>query len=82
MITVAKQLSPHVGKKAACEALKVPKATFYRHLSANIRQGENTIERPAPPLALGCAERQAVINILHSDRVCDDAPSDICQAAG
>jgi putative transposase len=77
MITVAKQLSPHVGKKAACEALKVPRATFYRHFSASIRPGKNTTERPAPPLALGCAEHQAVINILHSDRFCDDAPHQI-----
>ena len=77
MITVAKQLSPHVGKKTACEALKVPRATFYRHLSANIRPGENTTGRPAPPLALGYAERQAVINILQTERFCDYAPHQV-----
>lgn len=31
MINLAKQLGSDVGKKAACEALQVPRATFYRY---------------------------------------------------
>jgi len=72
MIQMANQLSSDVGKRAACEALLVPRATFYRY---QIR--ENHIEsvvkkRPLPPLALSREERQTVVDILHSDRFIDD----------
>ena len=72
MIQMANQLSSDVGKRAACEALLVPRATFYRY---QIR--ENHIEsavkkRPLPPLALSWEERQTVVDILHSDRFIDD----------
>ena len=73
MINLAKQLGSDVGKKAACEALQVPRATFYRY---QIReQAEYVVaKRPPPPLALSLEERQTVINILHSDRFLDDTP--------
>ena len=77
MISLAAQLTPHTGKKAACEALQVPRATFYRHHSANTRPGDNRTHRPAPPLALSSGERQAVIDVLHSDQFCDDAPHQV-----
>jgi len=77
MISLAAQLSPHTGKKAACEALQVPRATFYRHHSTNSRSGNNRTHRPAPPLALSSGERQAVIDVLHSDQFCDDAPHQV-----
>ena len=44
-MSAAYALSHDVGKKAACEALTVPRATFYRHMSP-VPQGERT--RPAP----------------------------------
>ena len=70
MISLAEQLMAHVGKKAACESLSVPRATFYRHMSGKTPE----IKRPAPPLALSGKERQAVIDILHSERFSDHAP--------
>ena len=77
MISLAEQLSPHTGKKAACEALQVPRATFYRHQSKKNRPANNHTQRPAPPLALSCWEREKVIDILHSEQFCDDAPHQI-----
>jgi putative transposase len=77
MISLAGQLSAHTGKKAACEALQVPRATFYRHYTAKKRHGNNHIQRSAPPLALSSGERQAVVDILHSEQFCDDAPHQI-----
>jgi len=77
MISLVQQLSPHTGKKAACEALKVPRATFYRHYSANSRPANNSTQRSAPPLALSCWEREKVIELLHSERFRDDAPHQI-----
>lgn len=76
MIASAEQLAAHVGKKAACEALSVPRATFYRYMTDKIP----ATERPSPPLALGTDERQAVIDILHSERFCDHAPYQVYAA--
>jgi transposase InsO family protein len=77
MISLAEQLSVHTGKKAACDALQVPRATFYRYHIAKKRHKNNRIQRSAPPLVLSSGERQAVIDILHSDQFCDDAPHQI-----
>ena len=77
MMTVAKQLSPHVGKTAACEALQVPRATFYRHQSSKKQPENNRTQRPAPPLTLSCREREKVIDVLHSEQFCDDAPHQV-----
>jgi putative transposase len=76
MIAVAEQLSSHVGKKAACDALKVPRATFYRH-QANRRPVEQNSQPAPPPLALEPERRQTVVDILHSERFCDDTPYQI-----
>ncbi len=77
MIQLASQLSSDVGKTAACKALQVPRATFYRFQNRKNRS-EDTIEnRPAPPLALKPQERQTVVDILHSERFLDDTPYEI-----
>jgi putative transposase len=71
-------LSHDVGKKPACEALLIPRATFYRHQNANSKQSQqSTAVRPQPPQALDAEERQAVVEILHSDRFLDDTPYQI-----
>ncbi len=74
MISLAEQLYPHVGKKAACEALMVPRATFYRHYNNTGQPANKNIHRPAPPLGLELGERQMVIDTLHSERFRDDTP--------
>ena len=66
MISLAEQLSPHVGKKAACNALQVPRATFYRHHMDRVWPVEEKTKRPFPSLALSRGQRQTVIDILHS----------------
>jgi len=76
MISLAEQLSSHTGKKAACEALLVPRATFYRHHNAKSRTANNNT-RPVPPLSLSDEERQIVIDILHSEQFCDDTPHQV-----
>ena len=62
-------LSHDSGKRPACEALQVPRATFYRHRSV---KNNYPALRPQPPLALDAEERQAVIEILYSERFLDD----------
>jgi putative transposase len=71
-------LSHDVGKKPACEALQMPRATFYRHQNANSNPLQQRIAlRPQPPQALDAEERQAVIEILHCERFLDDTPYQI-----
>lgn len=43
LMTTTLQLSNDVGKKAACEALQVPRASFYRHLDNHSLE---SIEKP------------------------------------
>lgn len=71
MIQAADTLSHDVGKKAACAALEVSRATFYRRSNPEPRA---RVDRPRPPLALAPPERQAVLEVLHSQRFQDKAP--------
>ena len=70
-------LSSEVGKKPACEALQVPRASFYRFMGKAKQPVNNSIIRPAPPLALSPEERGTVLDILHSDRFQDKAPHQV-----
>ena len=68
-------LSSDVGKKPACEALGVPRASFYRHI--NREPFRDVGVRPNPPLALSLSEKQKMIDILHSERFQDKTPYNI-----
>jgi len=59
-------LGNSVDKKAACNALDIPRATFYRHLSST--EVVKECQRPGPPLALSADERQAVLDVAHEKR--------------
>jgi putative transposase len=61
-----------IGTTAACQALSLPRATFYRQLSPTVRRA-----RPKPPRALDDGERQAVLDVLHSPEYLDQAPAAI-----
>lgn len=70
----ATSLSAVVGKKQACEAFDIPRASFYRYINKSEKISPN---RPSPPLALDDQERQVILNALHSDRFCDMAPHQV-----
>ena len=59
---------------AACSALGLPRATFYRHRAPCVRPER---ERPRPPLALTAQERETVVEVLHSERFVDRSPRQI-----
>jgi putative transposase len=79
----ATSLAPIVGVHAACLALGVARASFYR------RRGAPRVEPVAPlapsaststrrhPRALTAAERQDVLDVLHSPRFVDVAPAEV-----
>ena len=74
MIEAAAELAPTAGIRAACSALGVPRATFYRQRAPERSTPAN---RPQPPLALSELERRAVLEVLHSERFVDAAPRQI-----
>ena len=74
---------PTVGARAACLALGVPRASFYRWryghqapVGAAAPTGAPPHLRPRHPRALGDDERQAVLAVLHSPRFCDASPAE------
>ena len=73
----AATLAPVVGVQAACRALGVSRASFYRwrRPAATPPPAGETGPRRAPPRALSAAERRAVLDALHSTRFCDVAPA-------
>jgi len=73
----ASTLSHDVGKRPACEALNVPRATFYRHMTREFSLHKENGSRPLPPLTLSPEEKQTVVDTLHSDRFQDKAPYEV-----
>jgi len=73
LITAAEQLAREMGKTAAaCEALGVSRATLYRRRRQPVRESR---PRPKPHRALGCDERQRVLDELCCRRFMDKAPA-------
>lgn len=64
----ARELSEAVGIQAACQALGVARATYYRRQKPRVQA-----PRPAPPLKLTDEERQEVLETLHSPRFADQS---------
>ena len=74
LLSAARGLAGHVGVSAACEALGVARATFYRRRRPKTGQRQS---RPAPARALGEAERTEVFRVLCSPRFTDRAPAEV-----
>ncbi|MBW1903458.1 MAG: IS3 family transposase [Deltaproteobacteria bacterium] len=72
-------LSKDVGIKSACDALAVPRASFYRWRDRDKHCMKNHC-RPMPPLALRDDERKGVLDILHEERFMDQAPRQVYTA--
>jgi putative transposase len=70
-----RELSTEVGTVAACQSLDIARPTYYRRLGARIE--ETPAARPAPPRALNALERQEVLDVLHTDRFVDKAPTEV-----
>jgi len=74
-MTACQELSPEVGSVAACRALGVARATYYRWLEPDPE--EPATSRPAPPRALTADERAEVLGRLHEERFMDRAPAEV-----
>lgn len=74
-MTACEELAPHVGTRAACQALGVARATFYRRRLPRGAVGAGA--RPTPARALSPGERGTVLDLLHADRFMDQAPAEV-----
>lgn len=63
------ELAPEVGTTAACSALAVPRATYYRRVAPSEPAAEAAPR--TSPRALSAGERQQVLDVLHSERFLD-----------
>jgi putative transposase len=78
--TAIGELAPVIGVRAACEAVGAAQAGYYRR-----HRTSPAPQRPAPiphrdrvqPRALPQAERQAILDELHSDRFADVSPTEV-----
>jgi putative transposase len=61
---------------ALCASIGVSRASFYRRRQPDRRSGVRAPRRSSPR-ALVPAERQAVLNVLHSDRFVDQSPAEV-----
>src|SRR3712207_5843439 len=81
---LVEELSARVGVQAACAALEVPRASFYRRQSsqttpekADARESGVCAERVKSLRALTAEEREAVIARLNSERFMDQSPREV-----
>ncbi len=72
-MTAAQEMAEEVGILAACEALGVSRATFYRLRKPKGPSGP----RPTPKRALSEEERQAVLAVCHREEFVDRPPATI-----
>jgi len=69
------ELTPLIGTRPACRALGASVATIYRRRTPPEPRPRKP--RPVPPRALSEAERETVLEQLHSERFCDRAPAQV-----
>lgn len=67
------ELGPRLGIAPTCQALGLPRATYYRQQQPPAAARART----PPPRTLAPAERQAVLAVLHEDRFVDVAPAEV-----
>src|ERR1035437_3548823 len=73
------QLRPLVGVKPACQALAVPRASWYRRRNRRLSPVAVAAKRYSPR-ALSAAERQAALTSLHEERFQDCSPAQVYAA--
>ena len=78
-MAAVEQLSPLVGVKPACQALAVPRASWYRRRSRRLSPPPVAAQRHSPR-ALSQAEQQAVLSCLHAERFQDCSPAQVYAA--
>jgi putative transposase len=74
------ELTSKLGVRAACEAVGAAQASYYRrHRQSPAPQRLEPVphRQRCQPRALTAAERQAILDVLHSDRFADMSPTEV-----
>ena len=71
------ELAIDVGARAACLALGLPRARYYRWRSPPAPPPPRGVVRAPSPRALSAHEQQAVLTALHSERFLDRSPAHV-----
>jgi len=79
-MAAATELAVDVGTSAACQALALPRASYYRDRRKAAGPAA-VVWRPSPARALRPAEREAVLSHLHEERFQDRASRCLCDVA-
>jgi len=80
MMAAVDYLDPLVGVARACAVLEVNRARVYRVRARRCHLAGARVQRrarPRPPLALSAQEREAIVQVLNSERFADMAPASI-----
>jgi putative transposase len=80
VIAAVTALAPPIGVAAACAGLGLPRASFYRQRARQAQPVAAPRPRRLSARALGASERQAVLDLLRSDRFVDLAPAEVYAA--
>ena len=73
----ALRFSQSHGVRAGCQALDLPPSSLYREKLRRERPAMDPRPRPASPRALSPPEKEAVVEVLHSQRFVDKAPATV-----
>ena len=74
----AEELAQKIGVTEACQALAIPRSSFYHHKQAAMSEKVSPrCERPKPARALNEEEKQEVLDVLHSPRFRDSSPREV-----
>ena len=74
-MNAAKEASANLDVKAACEALGVPRSSFYRQRWG--RRLTHPRPRPRPPRTLTKPQEKEILDVLHSEPYVDKAPAQV-----
>jgi putative transposase len=74
-VSAAVAAGTSLGVRPTCVALALARATFYRYRNGHAQS--QVLERRPPARSLAPTERQTVLDLLTSERFCDDAPRQI-----
>jgi len=70
-----KEVAPIVGVATACDAVGMPRSSYYRRRSPAAPKPSK--RRPPSHRALSPEERQDVLDVLHSERFVDTSPAEV-----
>ncbi|WAX81680.1 IS3 family transposase [Streptomyces sp. KMM 9044] len=76
-VAALEELAGVVGRVRACAALGVSRATYYRHHRRSPAPVRPRAELRPHPRSLSAAEREEVLDVLHSEEFADMAPGEI-----